>query len=611
MQGGLDSRWKVLLGLMILSSFIIIPYIYVSYEIRPYADPTAGEWPSRLPIHLDLDKLTEKGTKEKIIALAKVIYSAKKHVRGSKTSDYLNKAIHIMNNILGDIKVDSKNVYERQSVKSKHICGESYKGGFHGFPMFYEGFITDKCSYSVPVSELVTLVKYVPKPSAQESLTIELDKFIASIRSVLKDSNILIAVNLETFPNDLETKYKGVKISSSKYQSEGSALNSLIKDVKTPYVIATRNMNKFTNDTMLERLVREIESIDVVAVGGAFRETNGYWRIGCFQTYYRNYTLKYMEGYDDSFHECMFCDYIQGPFLTTAKYLKENEFKSLEENNGLYEDWFLRIGQSGRETIVCPDSMFHVSNQNIKSSSNWNEFAKTWDVFNINTASGETVTRSCENVKIAINPTKVLSPCALKVYNDATKVIMKKCEESGTICELQEGTALGAAKLGQNIQWDLDFDLRFSLTNCSACQRFEKLLKSAGVNAHLSPDCCSKTLKLGDRKNFGISFKGRYGDLTGHPVMDSQMLFSSGIPPTKLLFHGQWANAPRNPGMFLRNRYGRELYRHADHWRHTGHTNPRPNYTTNVFIPCKSPGAHNCLDRYNGDGNIQFTVMLP
>ena len=517
-----------------------------------------------------------------------------------------------MNGILKDVNVDSKTLYERQSVKSKHICEERYKGGDYGFPMYHTGFVTDKCSYGVPVSKLVTVIKYIASASDKETLLTKLDGLIASINSVMKDSNILIAVNFQSFSNDLEKKYKGVKVSFSNYKCEGSALNSLVKDIKTPYVLVARQIDTFTNDSRLERLVREIESLDVAAVSGAFREPNGHWRQGCFQSVYRNYTLEYIEGYDESFHECLFCDYIQGPFLTTAKYLEQNKFQNMDENDGLYEDWFLRITQSGRETIVCPDSMFFVENQTSKSVSKWKEFSEYWGVFKIISPRGETIIRSCENSKFGIKPTLVLSPCALHNYNEAIKHFMQICDESGAICELQEGTALGAVKLGQNIPWDIDFDLRFSLANCSKCQQLENAYKKAGIKIqHFSSKCCPNKLKLGERVNFGVNYKGSNGDFTGHPVMDSEVLVKNGIAPSKVLFHGQWVNLPRNPGMFMRNRYGRELYRHAEHWRHTKEKVFRPNYTTNFFMPCKVPGAHNCLDKYNADGNLPFRIMLP
>jgi hypothetical protein len=573
-------------------------------------EPPVRGWSSQLPVHLDIEHLAKKDSKEKLIALAKVIHNAKKHVRGSKTSDFLKKAISIVNTMLGDINVNPKEVYARRSEKSEHICGEIYKGGQYGYPLYYTGFVTEKCSYSVPVSKLVTVIKYIT--SGKESSLVILDRFISSINSTLNNSSIRIAVeiNSETFPSKLEQKYPGVKLIFSNFESEGSALNSLIKDVQTPYVLVARKMNKLTNDSRLERLVREIESINVTAVGGAVRESNGHWRKGCFQSVYRNYTLKYMEGYDESFHECLFCDYIQGPFITTAKYLKENSFKNIDENNGLYEDWFLRITQSGRETIVCPDSMFHVDNLTTVSGSNWKAFSEYWKVYHAYLPMGNEMKLNCENVKISSSPSKALSPCAMKVYNDGINLIMQKCEETGTICELQEGTALGAVKLGKNLPWDIDYDLRFSITNCSKCKLLDKALKTAGLKGEsLVSRCCNQ--KLGKPVNFAIYYKGRYGDFTGHPVMDSQMLVKNGIAPTKVLFDGQWVNVPRNPGLFMRNRYGKEIYRHAEHWRYTGHKTHRPNYTTNVFITCKQPGAHDCLDRYNADGDLPFNVMLP
>ncbi|XP_060608490.1 uncharacterized protein LOC132760519 [Ruditapes philippinarum] len=610
----MDSRLKLVVGATFLSIFIIYLYMYFTFEIEQNVEPAVRSCSSNLPVFLDVKHSAEKDSKEKLIALAKAIHSAKKHVRGSKTSDFLKKAISIVNNMLGDINVNPREVYERRSVRSEHICGEVYMGGAYGYPQYYTGFVTDKCSYGVPVSQLVTVIKYIAKPTGKTSLQVTLDRFIFSIKSEMNNSRIRIAINIssETFSSELKRKYPGVKLIFSNFESEGSALNSLIKDVQTPYVLVTRKMNKLTNDSMLERLVREIESINVTAVGGALRESNGHWRKGCFQSVHRNYTLKYMEGYDESYHECLFCDYIQGPFITTAKYLKENSFKHIDENNGLYEDWFLRITQSGRESIVCPDSMFHVDNLTTVSGSNWKAFSEYWNVYHAFLPMGNEMKINCEEVKISSSPSKALSPCAMKVYSDGIKLIMRKCEETGTICELQEGTGLGAVKLGKNLPWDIDYDLRFSVTNCSKCKLFYEALKKAGLKVNdFAPKCCNQKYKLGEKALFSIFYKGKRGDFTGHPVMDSDMLVRNGLVPTKVLFDGQWLNVARNPGLFMRNRYGKEMYRHAEHWRYTGEKSQRPNYTTNVFITCKQPGAHDCLDRYNADGDFPFNVMLP
>ncbi|XP_045212636.1 uncharacterized protein LOC123563736 isoform X2 [Mercenaria mercenaria] len=616
-MSGLDFKWKMFLGSMLACLVILIPTAYIPNSSYIYIEPQPRNGSKLDSSHLDIGNIIKNGTKEKMITLARVINNAKKHVRGSLTSDYLQNAVSIMNSILKEIDVDIGNIYKRPSAKSTHICSESFKGGEFGYPLYYKGFETDSCDYGVPVSSLVTVIKYiVVKPNDVESKWVELDQLLSSVYATMSNVSTLIAVNAETFPNDLESKYPQVSIIQSNDKSEGAALNSIIKEVKTPYVLVARNMNTMTNDSRLERLVREIESLNVVAVGGSFRDLKGHWKKGCFQTVYRNYTLKYIEGYDESFHECLFCDYIQGPFVTTTSYLKQNVFQEFDENNGLYEDWFLRIFQKGKETVVCPDAMFNVNTsiKSTRSDSSWKNFAQKWNVFKVLTPKGHTVSRGCEKQKTSSRPSQALSPCALQKYSNAVKIIMRNCEETGVICELQEGTALGAVKLGKVFPWDLDFDLRFLTTNCSKCKKLESALKKTRdlKVGRLSSSCCNKNLKS-DRITFGLLFKGQYGDFTGHPVMDSDFLIRAGLAPTKVLFDGQWVNVPRNPGMFVRNRYGKEIYQHAEHWRYSGGgiKNHRLNYTTNVFLPCKKPGWHDCLDRYNADGDLPFIGMLP
>ncbi|XP_045211222.2 uncharacterized protein LOC123562671 [Mercenaria mercenaria] len=614
-----DYRWKIFLGsiltcLVILIATVDRPYTNVTYNIEPPVRDLSSQLDLRL--YSDIGNITKPETKEKIILLAKVIHNAKKHVRGSKTSDYLKIAITILNSILKDMNVDAKGLSERYNGKSAHICSETFMGGQFGFPLYNTGFETDHCTNATSISKLVTIIGYIDaKPTDAENSMATLDTLLSSVYDTMKTVRTLIITDSATFQSNLKKKYPLVNIIQAKSQSEGAALNKLIKEVKTPYVFVARDMSIMTNDSRLERLVREIESLNVVAAGGSFRDSNGHWKKGCFQTVYRNYTLKYIEGYDESFHECLFCDYIQGPFVTTAKYLKLNAFRDFNENNGLYEDWFLRTVKAGQETIVCPDSMFHVNINTMLTSSNWRPFALVWNLFKVLTPKGYIFTKVCENQKKkASRASQALSPCALQINNNAIKTIMRTCKETSVMCELEDGTALGAVKLGKALPWEFDFDVRFLATNCSKCQQLERALKSAGLSVTpFAKSCCT-----GKRHNEKISYnsivyKGYAGDFHGHPIMDSDLLIKAGLAPTKVQFDGQWVNAPRNPGMFVRNKYGKEIYQHAEHWRYTGvdKMNQKLRYKTNAFLPCNEPGGHDCLDRYNADGDLPFVGMLP
>ena len=105
---------------------------------------------------------------------------------------------------------------------------------------------------------------------------------------------------------------------------------------------------------------------------------------------------------------------------------------------------------------------------------------------------------------------------------------------------------------------------------------------------------------------FEIMADGWSIQLYGQHKMDSEDLISKGHSPTRVLFSGQWINVPANPGQHVRNRYGREIYRHAEHWMTTSQRTGWDNYDTRGFSACPVKAFHGCLDTYLPDGSIQF-----
>jgi hypothetical protein len=257
--------------------------------------------------------------------------------------------------------------------------------------------------------------------------------------------------------------------------------------------------------------------------------------------------------------------------------------------------------------------MFNVIMKDGVQSDHMIGFLQKWGLFQIISPTRKTITGDCKRLNVAGRKSLSLSPCALKSNNNAVKTVMQKCVEVGITCELQEGTALGANKFGKSLPWELDYDIRFSFDNCSKCKQLEQAFtKSKVIFASFSSDCCTQKLKFGERTNYKVTVNGYRGDFTGHPVMGSDELVKLGIEPTKVLYDGQWVNFARNPGLYLRNRYGTEIYRHAEHWSHSA---PKTGHGRMVYKPefqsCTTPGAHNCLDRFNTDGNLPFMYLLP
>lgn len=551
---------------------------------------------------------------DKIKSIAKFIHNAKKHVRGSKTSDFLKQAIETMNTLLADMKIDPRSLYNRTVYEPVSVCPEKYMGSTFGYPFFYKGFETTTCKKSDPVWELVTIVKHVSSHSRDLNSTLKpVEKFVSSVLKINNKFNVIISVNNSKNLANFKTLYPSLTVVDPKELSDGMALNMLINEVKTPYVLVARDMQFFTNDTRLERLIRELESMKVKVASGAIRNEDGHWKKGCFQSAYRNFTLTYLEGYDESLHECLFCDFVQGPFMATKEYLTQKQFENFHATEGLFEEWFLRITEDGDEVIVCPDSMFHVNKSLVtpKPVGTWTGFMQKWDLFKVYTPSGFTINRPCGNKNKNVHGSKALSPCSQQSNADAVKTIMGVCERENIFCELQEGTALGAVKLGKTLPWERDADLTFLTANYSAL----KTLKHAFVEKGLSFTDLGSTWCCADGRTAGgklqIGFKGWTVELYGQHMMDSELMAAEGMKPTRVLLDGQWVTVPRNPGLFVRNRYGREIYQHAEHWMTTGGESGWINYKTNVFKPCSNKGSHDCLDRYNADGDLPFIEIIP
>lgn len=116
--------------------------------------------------------------------------------------------------------------------------------------------------------------------------------------------------------------------------------------------------------------------------------------------------------------------------------------------------------------------------------------------------------------------------------------------------------------------------------------------------------CCADGRKAGGTGILNSAYW--HAELYGQHLMDTEKLHRLSLPPTRIFFDGMWVAVPRNPGMFARNRYGHEIYRHAQHWLTLGFSTGWDPYTPNSFSPCVQPGSHDCLDQFAVDGNIQF-----
>jgi hypothetical protein len=61
--------------------------------------------------------------------------------------------------------------------------------------------------------------------------------------------------------------------------------------------------------------IREVELLNVSVAATSTRVQNGHWSLNCAQISYRNFSLTFTPGYEHSEDECVYCEYMEGPFV--------------------------------------------------------------------------------------------------------------------------------------------------------------------------------------------------------------------------------------------------------------------------------------------------------
>ena len=107
--------------------------------------------------------------------------------------------------------------------------------------------------------------------------------------------------------------------------------------------------------------------------------------------------------------------------------------------------------------MVCPDSMNEdfLEEFELENEEKWKEFGKKWEIFSANGVNIRKLgDERCRMRRGMANS----PPCDWQIVNLLGRVF-DACERVKARCELQEGTLLGAVKMGRVLPWDRDADL--------------------------------------------------------------------------------------------------------------------------------------------------------
>lgn len=487
---------------------------------------------------------------------------------------------------------------ENSQQEAMYSCGEYYNGSMYGYPRYKTGFVREKCKRP-QLHESVTLI--LDRPRYSKTLVMSLKK-ITLLMYILMDEKS----ESDAFSKNLPSSVKIIYV-SNRTNYIGMILNSILHKVVTPYVLITPFLGAFDKKTVdIERLVhvQEISKADIVGAASKDIDT-GEWDRSCYQTMLKLYTLKYTKGYRVSKHECLRCNFVSSPFLSKKKFLVAIKFNS-KLTHGIYEDFFLRINQSRHKILVCPDVMFYTYQPTVFDYQ-LNYFAKIRDIKKIVYSGGSVKWYGCRKgyshtsrKKCTFQKGMAVPPCCLENLKDALNFVFDQCYKFNIACELQEGSVLGAVKFGGILPWERDADVSVLSKDFYSFQNLSFAFQKAGyeVVIHENTTCCTQDGRV----------KGGVLHIRAHgwsvQVFGQDDLHSLGVR-TSIQTLKHWF-LPENPGLYVRNRYGYSVYKHAEHWMTVNRKSGWEPYVGGEFSTCPKPGHHGCLDRWTADGDLPF-----
>lgn len=507
---------------------------------------------------------------------------------------------------LGKMLQNKKLVASKNSNETLYSCPETYNGSLYGYPEYTKGFVRERCERE-PFSKTISLI--LDRPISDT-------KYIQAILDKTKNvfKNIFLIVSRkETKPLSRIMLWNNVKVHlyQSGYKELGAVLNSIIKQVTSPFVLVASQITEYTIlETDLERLVSAYIETKAHVVGAARKNyQTGEWRRNCYQSSLKMYSLKYTESYDSSKNECLRCDYVNSSFLTSLKNLQSVSFNA-NLSYGVFDDFFLRLKMLNGRVFTCPDVMFYGYDSKLDNSK-LVRFAKEWDIrkiihpdksvywFGCRAGDKYTSTKKCPFRKGMAVP-----PCCLENLKNSLDYLFMQCELNSITCQLQEGSVLGMVKFKGLLPWERDADIRINSEDIIKLQKLTDEFKENGYELVTDEEPKTK-----DNITHGgvlhIRAHGWSVQIYGFDNVTTTQRKKKRIK-TKMKLKNKWIYLPENPGQYSRNRYGAEMYKHAEHWMSSGQKSSWDEYKSGRFQKCTIPGHHACLDQFEADGDINF-----
>ena len=281
------------------------------------------------------------------------------------------------------------------------------------------------------------------------------------------------------------------------------------------------------------------------------------------------------------------------------------------DDHALFRDFFYQVKRSGKAALSCPDVMFYIRSMT-ESDSQLEKFGERWDVGQIIDFDGTKrkilYFRDGPLDKKYLNTNKCggyLGEKSLTRHPGCRhnllrfiQYVCKTLSDAGIGYQIDDGTLLGLLKFDNILPWEIDADIAVIAAHKEILKKVVPIWKRDGIGIHDK-----------GAKSQNINLK-RHGWTCELWIYRQPRLVSYTKRRTKVSLAGQWLFTVENPGYFMRQRYGREIFRHVEHWRNEGKSTSWYPYEAGKFAQCTKSGHQGCLDKFEADGNIQFREFM-
>jgi hypothetical protein len=511
---------------------------------------------------------------------------------------------------------------------------------------------------TIKLSDVTILFNYLTLEYKSDRIetqknTQKLYEFLLVNRHELSQSGVRILISFPSnftdkqLLNDLSemsVKLRFIRILKlNSMTTKWNIFNYILNFVDTDFLFLAENFEPFNRDLKLKNKPSDIKNIQFLTnirillaniqrskstalVSAGYRNSDKQLLTDCSRLELKYYGLKYVRtkcnrSSSDYFHS-------GGLFLIRTKVLI-TLLKTLMENSDtlFYIDLYLELRQNKFSISFCEDIYFNLnSNQSnlgdYLSRVNEKEMQNLMKKYEIELIEVRDMkyklefkykVEECDSINLACftgSQSKhiALPRCCRKYLSHGLKLLDEHSRANSIDCELDSGSMVGAVKFAHVLPWEIDGDINYDN------KKHEKLKKALNHIKKITSYSFGREEKATDKKEgyFQIYPGPFFIELFGMNRLNIHSLTRTdqNLNATLIFIDNKWITAKNSPGLYVRNRYGRNIYKHSLSWRYLGLQHSFDNYSNaaemmNALL-CPRIGYHACMSSLRSDGNYEY-----